>query len=132
MIDKQDFYSNVTVIIPCYNDGQYIMEALQSLYDQTLLPEQIIIVDDRKKMKKKLLFSVIAAMLMFSACSNSRSGNFKAKTKTDSLSLKTKVDSLQEVITGLTSGDYDLKVVPSSIIRKIKQEIGLWWFQNMK
>ncbi|KJD35929.1 hypothetical protein PW52_09405 [Tamlana sedimentorum] len=38
--------SNVTAIIPCYNDGQYIMQALQSLYNQTLLPEQIIIVDD--------------------------------------------------------------------------------------
>ena len=38
--------SNVTVIIPCYNDGQYIMEALQSIYKQTLLPEKIIIVDD--------------------------------------------------------------------------------------
>lgn len=38
--------SNVTVIIPCYNDGKYIMEALQSLYVQTVLPERIIIVDD--------------------------------------------------------------------------------------
>ena len=38
--------SNVTAIIPCYNDGQYIMQALQSLYKQTLLPEKIIIVDD--------------------------------------------------------------------------------------
>ncbi|MDP5158582.1 MAG: glycosyltransferase family 2 protein [Flaviramulus sp.] len=38
--------SNVTAIIPCYNDGQYIMQALKSLYNQTLLPEQIIIVDD--------------------------------------------------------------------------------------
>lgn len=38
--------SNVTAIIPCYNDGQYIMKALQSLYNQTLLPDKIIIVDD--------------------------------------------------------------------------------------
>ena len=38
--------SNVTVIIPCYNDGKYIMEALESIYKQTLLPEKIIIVDD--------------------------------------------------------------------------------------
>jgi len=36
----------VTVIIPCYNDGQYIMQALQSIYNQTVLPESIIIVDD--------------------------------------------------------------------------------------
>lgn len=38
--------SNVTVIIPCYNDGEYIIEALQSIYNQTLLPEKIILVDD--------------------------------------------------------------------------------------
>ena len=38
--------SNVTAIIPCYNDGQYIMQALQSLYNQTVLAEKIIIVDD--------------------------------------------------------------------------------------
>jgi glycosyltransferase involved in cell wall biosynthesis len=36
----------VTVIIPCYNDGQYIMQAVQSIYNQTVLPESIIIVDD--------------------------------------------------------------------------------------
>ena len=42
MIEK----SNVTVIIPCYNDGQYITQALQSIYNQTVLPEKIIIVDD--------------------------------------------------------------------------------------
>lgn len=38
--------ASVTVTIPCYNDGSYIMEALQSIFNQTLLPEKIIIVDD--------------------------------------------------------------------------------------
>lgn len=38
--------NNVTVIIPCYNDGKYIMEALQSILNQTLQPDKIIIVDD--------------------------------------------------------------------------------------
>ena len=38
--------SNVTVIIPCFNDGQYIVEALQSIYNQTVLPEKIIVLDD--------------------------------------------------------------------------------------
>jgi len=51
--------SNVTVIIPCYNDGQYIMEALQSIYKQTLLPEKIIIVDDGSNAAtKKILASI--------------------------------------------------------------------------
>ena len=51
--------SNVTVIIPCYNDGQYIMEALQSLYYQTLLPEKIIVVDDGSNViTRKILSSI--------------------------------------------------------------------------
>ena len=51
--------SNVTVIIPCYNDGEYIMEALQSLYKQTLLPEKIIVVDDGSNViTRKILSSI--------------------------------------------------------------------------
>lgn len=42
--------SNVTVVIPCYNDGKFIMEALQSIYNQTLLADSIIIVDDGSAM----------------------------------------------------------------------------------
>jgi glycosyltransferase involved in cell wall biosynthesis len=38
--------SNTTVVIPCYNDGRYIEEALDSILRQSLLPEQIIIIDD--------------------------------------------------------------------------------------
>ncbi|MFD2727407.1 glycosyltransferase family 2 protein [Hyunsoonleella rubra] len=38
--------SNVTVVIPCFNDGEYIMEAVNSVLNQTLKPEKIIIVDD--------------------------------------------------------------------------------------
>lgn len=45
--------SNVTVIIPCFNDGKYIMKALQSIYIQTLLPEKIIIVDDGSNAETK-------------------------------------------------------------------------------
>ena len=51
--------SNITSIIPCYNDGQYIMEALQSLYNQTLLPDRIIIVDDgSESATKKILENI--------------------------------------------------------------------------
>jgi glycosyltransferase involved in cell wall biosynthesis len=38
--------SNITVVIPCYNDGQFIEQALESIYNQSLQPEKIIIVDD--------------------------------------------------------------------------------------
>ncbi|WP_278036313.1 glycosyltransferase family 2 protein [Flavobacterium nitratireducens] len=56
--------SNVTAIIPCYNDGQYIMEALQSLYKQTLLPEKIIVVDDGSDAKtQKTLKSITHPLL---------------------------------------------------------------------
>ncbi len=51
--------SNITSIIPCYNDGQYIMEALQSLYNQTLLPEKIIIVDDGSDAPTKKILNAI-------------------------------------------------------------------------
>lgn len=51
--------SNVTIIIPCYNDGQYLMEALQSIYNQTLLPEKIIIVDDGSNTNTKNVLATI-------------------------------------------------------------------------
>ena len=51
--------SNTTAIIPCYNDGQYIMKALQSLYYQTLLPEKIIIVDDGSDATTKKILNAI-------------------------------------------------------------------------
>ncbi|NJX15036.1 glycosyltransferase family A protein [Tamlana crocina] len=38
--------SNVTVIMPCYNDGKYVMQAVHSVLNQTLKPEKVIIVDD--------------------------------------------------------------------------------------
>ncbi|GAK93159.1 glycosyltransferase [Nonlabens ulvanivorans] len=38
--------SNTTVVIPCYNDGPYINQAVNSVLKQSLLPEKIIIIDD--------------------------------------------------------------------------------------
>jgi len=40
------FNSNVTVIIPCFNDGEYIVEAINSILNQTLQAVKIIVVDD--------------------------------------------------------------------------------------
>lgn len=51
--------SNTTAVIPCYNDGQYIMEALQSIYNQTQLPEKIIIVDDGSDAETKKILTTI-------------------------------------------------------------------------
>lgn len=38
--------SNVTVIIPCYNDGEFIMNAINSILQQTLNADRIIVIDD--------------------------------------------------------------------------------------
>jgi glycosyltransferase involved in cell wall biosynthesis/GT2 family glycosyltransferase len=36
----------VSVVIPCFNDGRYLPEALQSVFAQTLQPIEILVVDD--------------------------------------------------------------------------------------
>ena len=36
----------ITAIIPLYNGGRFIREALQSIFDQDLLPDEVIVVDD--------------------------------------------------------------------------------------
>lgn len=51
--------SNVTVIIPCYNDGQYIIEALNSILNQTMQADHIIIIDDGSDVKTKEVLSTI-------------------------------------------------------------------------
>jgi hypothetical protein len=61
-------------------------------------------------MKKRTFLLVTIAMVLFTACNESRSGKRKPQVKTDSLSVKTTVDSLQEIISGLVSSDYDRQV----------------------
>ncbi|SFD02567.1 glycosyltransferase family 2 protein [Algibacter pectinivorans] len=51
--------SNTTVIIPCYNDGKYIIEALNSVLSQTLKAEKIIIIDDGSDVETKKILNNI-------------------------------------------------------------------------
>lgn len=37
---------DVSVVIPCFNAAPYLAETLQSVLDQTVLPQQILVVDD--------------------------------------------------------------------------------------
>jgi glycosyltransferase involved in cell wall biosynthesis len=39
-------YAPVSVIVPCYNQGRFIGDALKSILGQSVEPEQIIVVDD--------------------------------------------------------------------------------------
>ncbi|KAA5822447.1 glycosyltransferase family 2 protein [Algibacter amylolyticus] len=45
--------SNVTVIIPCFNDGKFIIEAVDSILSQTVKAEKIIIIDDGSDIETK-------------------------------------------------------------------------------
>lgn len=51
--------SNVTVIIPCYNDGKYILKAIESILNQTLKADKIIIVDDGSNTETKEILGKI-------------------------------------------------------------------------
>lgn len=52
--------SNVTVIIPCYNDGKFIVEALHSILNQTLNPEKVIIINDGSDSETKNILKAIS------------------------------------------------------------------------
>ncbi|PRP66996.1 glycosyltransferase family 2 protein [Nonlabens agnitus] len=56
---KSHLASNITAIIPCYNDGAFIMEAVNSLLNQTLSPEKILIVDDGSGVTTKKVLAAI-------------------------------------------------------------------------
>jgi len=43
MVSKRN---RISVVIPCYNDGKYLPETLQSLADQTRPADEILVVND--------------------------------------------------------------------------------------
>lgn len=54
----------VSVVIPCYNDKDYIQEAVQSVLDQTFQDFEIIIVDDgSNEATKKVLANIMSEKL---------------------------------------------------------------------
>lgn len=53
------FSSNVTVIIPCFNDGKFIIEAVNSILNQTIKADKIIIIDDGSEQETKNILKTI-------------------------------------------------------------------------
>ncbi|MCL9769730.1 glycosyltransferase family 2 protein [Flavobacterium sp. HXWNR69] len=51
--------SDVTAIIPCYNDGEYINQALYSVLNQTVVPDKIIIIDDGSQESTKQVLATL-------------------------------------------------------------------------
>lgn len=51
--------SNVTVIIPCFNDGLYVKEALLSIQNQSLKADKVIVVDDGSDTATKEVLNTI-------------------------------------------------------------------------
>lgn len=51
--------SKTTVVIPCYNDGAYIKQAIKSVCNQSLPPDKIIIVDDGSEQKTRNILKSI-------------------------------------------------------------------------
>ena len=49
----------VTVVIPCYNDSEYILEALNSVLLQTFRDYSIIIIDDGSEDETKVILNTI-------------------------------------------------------------------------
>lgn len=49
----------VSIIIPCFNDGQYIEQAIQSILDQTYSNKEIIVIDDGSDNETKNILRVL-------------------------------------------------------------------------
>ena len=63
--------SDVSVIIPCYNDGLYITNAVDSALNQTLLPKKIFIIDDgSSRSTREVLQSIDHPLVEVIYCQN--------------------------------------------------------------
>ena len=49
----------ISIVIPCYNDWQYVEQAVNSALNQTYPNKEVIVVDDGSNKKTKLVLKTI-------------------------------------------------------------------------
>jgi glycosyltransferase involved in cell wall biosynthesis len=114
-----DRYCDVTVVMPCFNDGNYIIKALNSILNQSLNVKEIIIIDDGSDNETKDILKTISIDNV-KIIHKKNEGVSKARNLAISMS-KT------EYILCLDSDDYfELTFVEKAVdILKKKPEIGI-------
>lgn len=61
----QDNPNLISIIIPCYNDANYIEQSIQSALDQTYVNKEIIVVDDGSNEKTKAVLKRLESKIDF-------------------------------------------------------------------
>jgi glycosyltransferase involved in cell wall biosynthesis len=56
-----DVYNGITVIIPTYNGERYLEHTIQSVFDQTMKPHEVMIVDDKSQDRTLAVAERVAA-----------------------------------------------------------------------
>lgn len=49
LVMRPELIKNISVIVPCYNHSKYLNDALNSIINQTRLPDEIILIDDNSQ-----------------------------------------------------------------------------------
>jgi GT2 family glycosyltransferase len=59
----KDAQEDITIIIPCYNYANYVTETLESIVEQTLQPNEVIVIDDGSKDNSREIINSVVERL---------------------------------------------------------------------